>query len=63
MKTTTVLQFADLLALGKFIKVIHASAYRIDTTKLTVKASLTEFEIAIALEQCKAVIVDQLERV
>ncbi len=63
MKTATVLQFSDLMNLGKFIKVIPTSAYRVDTTKLTVKASLTSFEIAIAVEQYKAIVVEQLEKV
>jgi hypothetical protein len=63
MKTATTLQFSDLIALCRFVKVIHASSYRIDTTKLTIKLQLTPFEIAIAVEQYKAVVVDQLEKV
>ncbi len=63
MKTVTVLQFSDLMDLGKYIKVIHASSYRIDVSKLTVKAHLTTFEIAIAVEQHNAVVVQQTEKV
>lgn len=63
MKTATVLQFSDLIVLSKYIRVIHASSYRIDTTKLTVKLHLTDFEVAIAVEQYNAVIVEQTESV
>ena len=63
MKTATVLQFPDLINLGRYIKVIHASSYRIDTSKMTVKACLSSFEIGIATEQYKAKVVEQLERV
>jgi hypothetical protein len=61
MKTTITLQFTDLMDLAKYIKVIHASTYRIDTSKLTVKTSLTEFELAIAIEQYRAAVVEQTE--
>lgn len=57
MKTETVLQFADLKELCECINVIHASSYRIDTAKLTVKLQLTLFEIAIAVEQFHAQVV------
>lgn len=63
MKTTTVLQFSDLMDLCKYIRVIHASSYRIDATKVTVKLQLTSFEIAIAVEEYHAIVVDQLEKV
>lgn len=63
MKTTVTLQFADLMALCKYIQVIHAASYRIDTTRLTVKLALTPFEVAIAVEQFSAEVVTQLEKV
>ena len=61
MKTATILQFSDLMELCKYIKCIHANAYRIDTTQLTIKISLTDFEIAIAVEQFRAMVVTQTE--
>jgi hypothetical protein len=63
MKTATILRFSELSMLCKFIQVIHASAYRIDTTKLTVKSSFTAFEIAIAIEQFNATLLEQTEKV
>jgi hypothetical protein len=63
MKTATILQFSDLMDLCKYIQVIHASAYRIDTTKMTVKLQLTPFEAAIAVEQFNAQVMEQLEKV
>lgn len=61
MKTTTVLQFSELADICQFIKVIHASSYRIDTIKLTVKLLLTEFELAVAVEQFYAQVVQHAE--
>ena len=61
MKTATTLQFADLNALCKYVQVIHPSSYRIDTSKFTVKLSLTRFEVAIAVEEYQATVVKQLE--
>ena len=61
MKTATILQFSDLMELCKYINCIHAHAYRIDTTQLTVKISVTDFEIAIAVEQFRAMVVNQTE--
>ena len=63
MKTATVLQFSELADLCKFIKVVHASSYRIDTTKMTLKLQMTPFEIAIAVEQFQAMVVGQFETV
>lgn len=54
MKTTTVLYFETLADLCRYIKAVHASAYRIDTSRLTVKLALTPFELALALEQYQA---------
>jgi hypothetical protein len=63
MKTSTVLKFTDLADLCRYLKVIHASSYRIIATNLTVKLSLTPFEAAVALEQYNATILEQLEMV
>ncbi len=63
MSTATVLQFNSLIDLGKFIKVVQSISYRIDTSKLTVKAQLTTFEIAIAVEQYSAVVFEQTAKV
>lgn len=63
MKTATVLQFTDLENLCKFIKFVHATSYRINTTKMTVKLQLTSFETAIAVKEFHAVVVEQLEKV
>ena len=62
MKTATTLQFPDLVALCKYLQVVHASSYRIDTTKLTVKLLLTPFEVAIAVESFSACVMMQLEK-
>jgi hypothetical protein len=63
MKTSTVLQFADLADLCFYLRGTHASSYRIDTSKLTVKIRLTPFEAAVAMDQYKAVVVEQWETV
>lgn len=63
MKAATVLQFNSLIDLGKFIKLVQSISYRIDTSKLTVKAQLTSFEIGIALEQYNAVVSQPTEKV
>lgn len=63
MKTMTVLQFTDLADLCRYLKVIQASAYYIDTSKLTVKAQLSAFETAVAVEQFKAALTAQYEKV
>lgn len=59
MQNTILLQFATLTELATYIKVIRPEAYIINTLKLTVLASLTEFEIALALEQYGSALVDQ----
>jgi hypothetical protein len=59
MQNTTLLQFADLTKLATYIKVVHPDAYIVNTLKLTVLAALTEFEIALAVEQYGGVAVEQ----
>lgn len=51
MKTVEVLQFNQLSDLTGFMKFVHLSSYLINAQKLTLKASLNDFEIAIAIEQ------------
>jgi len=59
MQNTTLLQFPNLTQLATYIKAVHPDAYIINTLKLTVLASLTEFETAVAVEQYGATLVEQ----
>lgn len=59
MQNTTLLQFPGLTELATYIKAVHPDAYIINTLKLTVLASLTEFEIALAVEQYGGMFVEQ----
>ena len=59
MQNTTLLQFPNLTALATYIKAVHPDAYIINTLKLTVLASLTEFETAVAIEQYGGIFVEQ----
>jgi hypothetical protein len=59
MKNTTLLQFSNLTELATYIKTVHPDTYLINTMKLTLLASLTAFEVAIAVEQYSAEVVPQ----
>lgn len=59
MKYTTLLQFNDLSELGCFIKTVHPDTYLVNTMKLTLLATLSDFEIAVAIEQFRGELVPQ----
>jgi len=59
MKNTTLLLFSDLSELGSFIKTVHPDTYLVNTMKLTLLATLTDFEIAVAIEQFRGELVPQ----
>ena len=59
MKNTIRLQFSELSELGSFIKTVHPDTYLVNTMKLTLLASLSDFEIAVAIEQFRGEVVPQ----
>jgi hypothetical protein len=54
--TPSRLKFSQLLDLGSYLKIAKPDSYVIDTSKLTMLACLTEWQLAIAIEDYKAIL-------
>ena len=58
--SNTTLKFKTLSDLARYSKVINPQEYIINTLQLTLMACLSDFEIAIAMEEYEAIPVNQL---
>jgi hypothetical protein len=58
--SNVILQFKTLSDLARFSKAVNPQAYIINTLQLTLTSCLSDFEIAIAMEEYEAMPVRQL---
>ena len=58
--SNAILQFKTLSDLAKYSKTIDPQEYIINTLQLTLISRLSEFEVAVALEEYKATLVYQM---
>jgi hypothetical protein len=56
---TTILKFNSLADLAKCFMIINPNAYLINTPALTLSATLSSFELAVALEQYGAILLQE----
>jgi hypothetical protein len=57
---STILKFNTLAELASFLKTVYPQGYTINTLQVTLTCKLTSFEIAVAVEQYNAVLLEEM---
>jgi hypothetical protein len=56
---STILQFNSISDLASYAKTVNPNGYRMNTADLTLSAHLSSLELALAIEQYKAAVVQE----